>query len=126
MDNQIMRITLIIMIPPRKIVSLADCTLLLVVLRTLNHFSVISRNILENILRDYLQGHMYDENHFLKDINCVFDIRCYIIGQIIFRLVINLFQITFVVYILMRTYWTHCLQLRNPSGIIENETGNSN
>lgn len=57
----------------------------------------------------------------------MFDIRCYItIGQIIFRLVINLFQITFVVCILMRTYWTHCLQLRNPSGIIENETGNSN
>lgn len=47
MDNQIMSITLITITPPRKTASLADCTLCVVVFRTLNHFLLISRNNFE-------------------------------------------------------------------------------
>lgn len=53
MDSQITRTMLITITPPRKTASLADCTLCVVVFRTLNHFLLASRNNFEiNILHE--------------------------------------------------------------------------
>lgn len=70
MDSQIMKTVLMTMTPPRKTVSLADCTLCLVVFRTLNHFLLIPCSNLEiNILHDYSQNRTVKFEN-LEDVNC--------------------------------------------------------
>lgn len=78
MDSQMIKIVLMTTIPPWTTVSLADCTLRLVVFRTLNHFLLIPRSNREiSILYDYPQN-CEKRFYFWRMSTMCPDSRCYI------------------------------------------------